>query len=81
MLSHYQVITPTCWNVSPNDAAGALGPLEQALVGTPVEKIDEPIEALRIVHSFDPCLDCAVHVMRPGKGEPVRVVASRGGRA
>ena len=40
--------------------------LEQALVGTPVENVDQPIEVLRVVHSVDPCLDCATHVIRPG---------------
>ncbi|MEX1310231.1 MAG: nickel-dependent hydrogenase large subunit [Candidatus Sulfomarinibacteraceae bacterium] len=64
-LSRYQVITPTCWNASPNDGAGYSGPLEQALVGTPVTDPDRPVEALRVIHSFDPCLSCAVHLMRP----------------
>lgn len=66
-LSRYQVISPTTWNCSPRDDAGVPGPLEQALLGTPVENADEPIEVLRVIHSFDPCLDCAAHVMRPGK--------------
>jgi len=65
-LSRYQVITPTCWNASPRDDAGVRGPMEQALVGTPVMDPNRPIEALRVIHSFDPCLSCAVHVMRPG---------------
>ncbi len=63
-VSQYQIITPTCWNVSPRDAAGVRGPLEQALVGTPIANADEPVEALRVIHSIDPCLDCATHVMR-----------------
>ena len=63
-IAHYQIITPTCWNCSPRDTAGQRGPLEQALVGTPIANIDQPIEALRVIHSFDPCLDCATHVMR-----------------
>jgi hydrogenase large subunit len=53
------------------------GALEQALVGTPVQNAEQPIEVLRVVHSFDPCLSCAVHVMRPGAGAPVSVL--RGG--
>lgn len=64
-ISHYQVLTPTCWNASPRDTAGQPGPLEQALIGTPVANADEPIEVLRVVHSFDPCMDCATHVSRP----------------
>ncbi len=66
-ISKYQVVTPTCWNASPRDAAGKRGPIEQALIGTPVLNIDEPVEVVRVIHSFDPCLSCAVHVMRPGK--------------
>jgi hydrogenase large subunit len=65
-IDRYQVITPTCWNASPKDDAGVAGPLEQALIGTPITDADQPIEALRVIHSFDPCLACAVHVMRPG---------------
>ncbi len=70
-ISRYQVITPTCWNASPRDANGVLGPIEQALIGTPVADINRPIEVLRVIHSFDPCLACAVHVMRPGEGKKV----------
>jgi hydrogenase large subunit len=68
-LANYQVITPTCWNASPNDGLGFAGPLEEALVGTPVIDPARPVEALRVIHSFDPCLSCAVHVMRPS-GKP-----------
>ncbi len=63
-ISNYQIITPTCWNCSPRDDAGMLGPLEKALIGTVVQDPDKPVEVLRVIHSFDPCLDCAVHVMR-----------------
>ena len=66
-ISRYQIITPTCWNASPRDANSRPGPMEQALVGTPVKNMAEPIEVLRVIHSFDPCLDCAVHVMRPNE--------------
>lgn len=66
-LSRYQVISPTTWNCSPRDSNGLPGPLEDALLGTPVQNADEPIEVMRVIHSFDPCLDCAAHVMRPGK--------------
>jgi hydrogenase large subunit len=64
-LAHYQVITPTCWNASPRDTRHIPGPMEKALIGTPVADPEQPIEALRVIHSFDPCLSCAVHVMRP----------------
>jgi hydrogenase large subunit len=66
-IGRYQVITPTCWNASPRDTAGKRGPIEQALIGTPVEDVNQPIEVVRVIHSFDPCLSCAVHVLRPGK--------------
>ena len=64
-ISHYQVITPTCWNASPRDNRDVPGPMEQALIGTPIENPDQPVEALRVIHSYDPCLACAVHIMRP----------------
>jgi hydrogenase large subunit len=70
-ISNYQVVTPTCWNASPMDGSGYRGPIEEALIGTPVQNINEPIEVLRVIHSFDPCLSCAVHVMRPAKGAKV----------
>lgn len=64
-ISGYQVITPTCWNASPMDDNGNPGPMEKALIGIQVADINQPIELLRIVHSFDPCLACSVHVMTP----------------
>lgn len=63
-ITRYQIVTPTCWNASPRDDQGIAGPIEQALVGTPVLDWQEPIEVLRVIHSFDPCLSCAVHVAR-----------------
>ncbi len=59
-ITNYQVITPTCWNASPKNDAGVNGPLEQALIGTYIEDEAKPIEAVRIIHSFDPCLACAI---------------------
>jgi hydrogenase large subunit len=76
-IDNYQVITPTCWNASPRDDQGVPGPMEQALIGTPVLNPDEPIEVLRVIHAFDPCLSCAVHMMRPDS-KPV-VVHTGGG--
>jgi hydrogenase large subunit len=66
-ISRYQVVTPTNWNASPRDDFGQAGPIEQALIGTEVADIAQPIEALRVVHSFDPCLACSVHMMRPDR--------------
>jgi len=70
-IARYQVVTPTCWNASPRDGAGKRGPIEEALIGTPVQNINEPVEVVRVIHSFDPCLSCAVHVMRPAEGATV----------
>ena len=72
-IGRYQIITPTCWNASPRDHAKTRGPIEQALIGTPVKNQLEPIEVVRVIHSFDPCLSCAVHIMRPA--EDVRIYA------
>lgn len=63
-ISHYQVITPTCWNASPLDADGQHGPIEKALIGTFVQSAAQPIEAVRVIHSFDPCMACSIHVIR-----------------
>lgn len=71
-IEHYQIITPTCWNASPRDDQGEPGPMEQALIGTPIKDEDRPIEALRVIHAFDPCLSCAVHMIRPD-GKPIVV--------
>ena len=70
-ISRYQIVTPTCWNASPRDNASQLGPIEKALIGTPVKDVEQPIEVLRVIHSFDPCLSCAVHVMRPEAGAKI----------
>jgi hydrogenase large subunit len=53
-IDHYQVVTPSTWNMSPRDADDKRGPLEEALVGVPVSDPERPLEALRVVHSFDP---------------------------
>jgi hydrogenase large subunit len=58
-IALYQVVSPAGWNASPRDDKGVPGPLEQALVGTPIKDEDRPIEVLRVAHSFDPCLACA----------------------
>lgn len=60
-VSHYAVVSPTTWNASPRDEGGTPGPMERSLEGVAVADPSDPIEAIRIVHSFDPCLQCAVH--------------------
>jgi Ni,Fe-hydrogenase I large subunit len=61
VISHYECVVPTTWNCSPRDEQGRPGAVEQSLVGVPVANKDNPIEAMRVVRSFDPCLACAVH--------------------
>jgi len=60
-ISNYQCVVPTTWNCSPRDDRGVAGPVEQALVGVPIADAENPVEAARVVRSFDPCLACAVH--------------------
>lgn len=62
-ISRYQVVTPTAWNASPKDDFDQPGPIEKALIGTPVTDDANPVELLRVVHSFDPCLACSVHLI------------------
>ena len=69
----YQAVVPTTWNAGPRDAKGQIGPYEAALLNTPMAKPEQPVEILRTIHSFDPCLACASHVMSPEGEEIVRV--------
>jgi [NiFe] hydrogenase large subunit len=69
VLKSYQLVVPTTWNVGPRDDKGIRGPIEEALIGTPVVDPKKPLEILRVVHSFDPCLACTVHVIDPGTNE------------
>jgi Ni,Fe-hydrogenase I large subunit len=61
VIENYQCVVPTTWNASPRDASGQPGAIEQALVGTPIANNESPVETVRVVRSFDPCLSCAVH--------------------
>jgi [NiFe] hydrogenase large subunit/hydrogenase large subunit len=76
LIANYQCIVPSTWNAGPRDAAGRRGPYEEALLGTPVAKAEEPLEILRTVHSFDPCMACGVHVVDAKRREIARVRAS-----
>ncbi len=62
-IENYQCVVPSTWNGSPRDAKGQKGPYEVALIGTPVADPNKPVEILRTIHSFDPCMACAVHVV------------------
>lgn len=75
-ILNYQAVVPSTWNASPRDAKGQRGPYEAALVGTPIVDQNKPLEILRTVHSFDPCLACAVHVMDVEGNEVVKVKVS-----
>ena len=75
-IDGYQIIIPSTWNLAPRNEAGENGPLEQALIGTPIGTIEKPINALRTVHSFDPCTACAVHVSQPATGKHFETVTS-----
>jgi len=66
-IQKYQIITPTAWNASPRDAAGLRGPCEEAIVGTEIRNLENPVEVDHIIRSFDPCLVCTVHTIKTGK--------------
>jgi hydrogenase large subunit len=61
-IDNYQLVVPSTWNASPRDAQGQMSAYEAALIGTPIANPDQPIEVLRTIHSFDPCIACAVHL-------------------
>ncbi|BCV36439.1 MULTISPECIES: nickel-dependent hydrogenase large subunit [Shewanella] len=63
LVENYQAVVPTTWNAGPVDANGQMGPYEASLIGLKLEDPTKPLEVIRIIHSFDPCMACAVHVM------------------
>jgi len=72
-IANYQAVVPTTWNASPRDPQGNIGAYEAALLGTPMADPEQPLEILRTIHSFDPCLACASHVISPDGQELARV--------
>jgi hydrogenase large subunit len=74
-IRNYQAVVPSTWNAGPRDALGQIGPYEAALIGTPIADEQKPVEILRTIHSFDPCLACAVHVMDGNGSEIIQVKA------
>ena len=72
-IDNYQAVVPSTWNAGPRDAKGQPGPYEAALVGHKLHDPKQPIEILRTIHSFDPCIACAVHVTDPEGEELVKV--------
>jgi hydrogenase large subunit len=75
-IANYQIVVPSTWNASPKDGKGQHGAYEAALIGTPMADPKRPVEILRTIHSFDPCLACASHVIGPA-GETLAEVVIR----
>jgi hydrogenase large subunit len=74
-IANYQAVVPSTWNAGPRDEADALGPYEASLLDNPIADPERPLEVIRTVHSFDPCLACAIHMVDDRKQEIVRVKA------
>ncbi len=72
-IDRYQIVVPSTWNAGPRDGKGNRGPYEASLLGTPIAVADQPLEILRTIHSFDPCMACGVHVVDPARRELARV--------
>jgi [NiFe] hydrogenase large subunit len=74
-IKNYQYVVPSTWNLCPRDANGKPGPVEESLIGTPVADPKRPLEVLRTVHSFDPCIACGVHVIDPDSNQVYKIKA------
>jgi hydrogenase large subunit len=74
-IENYQLVVPSTWNASPRDPNGQRSAYEAALIGTPVHNPDQPLEILRTIHSFDPCIACAVHLYDE-KGRYIHQIAT-----
>jgi hydrogenase large subunit len=72
-IANYQCVVPSTWNAGPRDAKDRPGPYEASLVGNPMADPEKPLEALRTIHSFDPCLACAIHTHDAEGNEVARV--------
>ena len=72
-IKNYQAVVPSTWNSGPRNGEDRPGPYEASLIGTPVADSEKPLEVLRTVHSFDPCLACAVHLLDKDHNEAVQV--------
>ncbi len=72
-IQNYQAVVPSTWNAGPRDGKGQMGPYEASLVGNPIADPEKPLEALRTIHSFDPCLACAIHTVDADGKELARV--------
>jgi hydrogenase large subunit len=76
-IANYQAVVPTTWNAGPRDEHGTHGPYEASLIGNPVADAEKPLEVLRTIHSFDPCLACAIHTFDPEGKEVISVSDTR----
>jgi hydrogenase large subunit len=72
-IHNYQAVVPSTWNAGPRDEKGQKGPYEASLIGNPIADPERPLEVLRTIHSFDPCLACAIHTLDPEGRELARV--------
>lgn len=72
-IENYQAVVPSTWNAGPRDAKGQDGPYEAALTGHTLRDPDQPLEILRTIHSFDPCIACAVHLLDDERQERLRI--------
>ncbi len=74
-IKNYQAVVPSTWNAGPRDERNQMGPYEASLIGNPVADTERPLEILRTIHSFDPCLACAIHTLDPEGRELSNVMA------
>ncbi|MCP4128676.1 MAG: nickel-dependent hydrogenase large subunit [Gammaproteobacteria bacterium] len=74
-IKNYQAVVPSTWNAGPRDADGQIGPYEASLMDNPIADPERPLEVLRTVHSFDPCIACAIHMVDTEQKEIVKVKA------
>ena len=72
-IENYQAVVPSTWNAGPRNQNDEMGPYELSIIGTPVADPTKPLEVVRTIHSFDPCMSCAVHVVNTENGEVTHV--------
>ena len=72
-IENYQAVVPSTWNAGPRNQNDEMGPYELSIIGTPVADPTKPLEVVRTIHSFDPCMSCAVHVVNTENGEVTQV--------
>jgi Ni,Fe-hydrogenase I large subunit len=77
-ILNYQCVVPTTWNGSPRDPEGRKGPYEASLEGVPVADESRPLEIVRTIHSFDPCIACSVHTVNLDAPEKVSITRNGG---